>query len=316
MRAIDLHCDTIEKLWETKSRDTLLTAPYSVNYDKLKKGGVLAQCFALFSPLNEYQVDNLTPWETVNSIHDRFLAEMKVTKGKLEQAYCVEDILANDKKGIISALLTIEDSGVVEGDIKKLEQYSSWGVKIASLTWNWENELAYPQSEDKNIMSKGLKKFGFEAIEYMNSANIVVDVSHLSDGGFYDVIGQKCKVVATHSNCRTLTNEGRNLTDEMIKAISNKGGVIGLNFCPAFLTEDKSKESRVADMVKHIRHLYNKGGENVLALGSDFDGITGKLELDGSDKFPLLEEALLKDGFKPTVVEKMWNKNILNLLSN
>lgn len=316
MRAIDLHCDTIEKLWDQKSCDTLLTAPYSVNYDKLKKGDVLAQCFALFSPLNDYKVDNLTPWETVNAIHNRFLAEMEATKGKIEQAFSVADIFENDKKGIISALLTIEDSGVVEGDIKKLEHYSFWGVKIASLTWNWENELAYPQSEDKNIMSKGLKPFGFEAIEYMNSANIVVDVSHLSDGGFWDVMRQKCKVVATHSNCRELTNVGRNLTDEMIKALSNKGGVIGLNLCPAFLTNDKSHESRVSDMVKHISHLYNKGGEEVLALGTDFDGVEGKLEIDGSDKLPLLEEALLKNGFKKSVIEKMWSKNILSVLSN
>jgi Zn-dependent dipeptidase, microsomal dipeptidase homolog len=315
MRAIDLHVDTIERLWEKFPEESLKTATGHVNLDKLKEGDVTAQCFALYSPLNKYRVGNLSPWETVTSLHERFLSECAKAEGVMRRASSASDIEQNEKEGFLSAILTIEDSGVTGGECGKLLAFADWGVKIASLTWNWDNELASPQSEDKNVMAHGLKKAGFEALEIFGEKDIIVDVSHLSDGGFWDIARNgKVKMVATHSNCREVTNCGRNLSDEMIKAISDRGGVAGLNLCASFLTSDGKHESRVSDMVKHVEHLYKKGGEDILALGSDFDGIGGKLELDGPDKYPVLLDALRKAGFGERVLEKMWNKNILRLL--
>ena len=211
-------------------------------------------------------------------------------------------------------MLTIEGLDGLEGKSENLDILCSWKPRIASFTWNWENELGFPQSDDKRIMERGLKPFGFEVIERFNKEDIIVDVSHLSDGGFWDVIKSANKVIATHSDSRAITNEGRNLTDEMIRALADKGGVVGLNFCSPFLTDDKSHESRISDMIIHTKHILNVGGEDVLALGSDFDGIGGKLEIDGPDKFPILEESLIKAGIAPSIVEKMFYKNISRLL--
>ena len=311
MKTIDLHCDTILRLSENPS-ENLFNAKGHINYEKLVKGDVYCQCFALFTKMHELADDAYTPFERLSRLHDLFIKEIEESSGKLKRAYSANDILNN--KDSISVMLTIEGLDALEGKRKNLDTLISWKPKIASFTWNWENELAYPQSEDKAIMQSGLKDFGFEVLERFNQEDIIIDASHLSDGGFWDVIKSGNKVVATHSDCRAVTNTGRNLTDDMIRALADKGGVVGLNFCSPFLTDDKSHESRVSDMVIHTKHLLNVGGEDILAMGSDFDGIGGKLEIDGPDKFPLLEAALRKAGLKEEVIEKMFYKNILRLL--
>ncbi len=311
MKTIDLHCDTILRLSENPS-ENLFNAKGHINYEKLLKGSVICQCFALFTKMHELVDDNLSPFERLSKLHDLFKLEIENSNGKIKRAYCLNDIINNE--GSLSAMLTIEGLDALGSSRENLDTLCSWKPKIASFTWNWENELAYPQSDDKNIMEKGLKPFGFEVAERFNSEDIIVDVSHLSDGGFWDCINKASKVVATHSDSRAITNVGRNLTDEMIKALADKGGVVGLNFCSSFLTSDKSHESRISDMIIHVKHMLNVGGEDVLALGSDFDGIGGKLEIDGPDKFPILEEALHKAGLSYSTIEKMYFKNILRLL--
>ncbi len=315
MRAVDLHCDTIYKLWQDKEAVTLKDNPYSVNLNRLKGGDVTAQCFALFTPTHSDNLTSLTPYEVFIELHNRFEKEIADFPAYIKQAANSSEVAKNEQDGVVSAVLTVEDSVVLEGKEENLSLYKDWGVKIASLTWNWENELGFPQSSDKEIMRKGLKPFGFLSLEFFSENNIIADVSHLSDGGFWDVIAQNVKVCATHSNCRALTDVGRNLTDDMIKALADKGGVVGLNFCASFLSDDGEHKSRISDMVRHVKHLYQKGGEDVLALGSDFDGIGGELEIDGSDKLPLLYEALKKSGFSNRVLNKMWSENALRLLA-
>lgn len=313
MKAIDLHSDTILRLRE-KTDENLFTSTGHISFEKLVRGDVTCQCFALFTKMHEIADDDLTPFERVSALHDIFLREVHASEGRLRQAFSASDILENERNGVISAMLTIEGLDCLEGKIENARRIVSWGARIASLTWNWENELASPQSSDPSVMRAGLKPFGREVIELFNENDVIIDVSHLSDGGFRDVIGLADKVVATHSNCRAVTPDNRNLTDEMIRALADKGGVAGLNFCSPFLTNDKSHESRISDMVLHVRHLLNVGGEDVLALGSDFDGIGGKLEVDGPDKFPCLYEALHRAGISHRVLEKMWRDNILRLL--
>ena len=161
-------------------------------------------------------------------------------------------------------------------------------MKIFGITWNFENELGYPNSRDPEIMAKGLKEKGIEAVEECGRLGILVDVSHLSDGGFMDVARySKLPFIATHSNSRSVTDVPRNLTDEELRILADHGGVAGLNLCPEFLT----------------------AGEDVLAIGSDFDGIGGKLEIPSPDYFYLLRDALEKNGIKQSVLDKMWYEN-------
>ena len=311
---IDLHSDTIYRLAGSKEPYTLLDNPFSITKSHLEKGHVGAQCFALFVHMGEI---SHSPWEELNLLHDRFTEEMD--KAGIPQ---LRDI--SEYAGSVKAILTTEEGASIEGDIERLEELKRWGVMAFGLTWNFENELGYPNSKDKAVMSSGLKRKGFEAIEACEALGIAVDVSHLSDGGFWDVVEASHKpFIATHSNARAVTDVSRNLSDEMIKALADKGGVMGLNLCPAFLSDldpglpsSDFADSRVSDMVRHIEHIYRVGGEDVLAIGSDFDGIEGRLEIAHPDSFHLLFDALKADGMSERLIEKLRFRNTLRVFSD
>lgn len=195
------------------------------------------------------------------------------------------------------------------------------GVRLITLTWNHENCIGYPNSDNADIMAKGLKKTGIEVVERMNELGMIVDVSHLSDGGFYQVAELMAKAkrpfVASHSNSRAVTGHPRNMTDQMIRMLAAQGGVMGLNLAPHFLddTQRKDGSSRIADMVKHILHIRSVGGADVLAIGSDFDGIEGQLEVKRPQDFEMLWSEIAKAGVSSSELEKMWQGNGLRVLS-
>ena len=156
-------------------------------------------------------------------------------------------------------------------------------------------------------------------IDAMNRMGIIADVSHLSDGGFWDVV-RICKenhkpFVASHSDCRALTPHSRNLTDEMIRAIAECGGAIGVNFSAGFISPDiHSHTSRIDDMVRHMKHMYQVGGIECMALGGDLDGIRGDLEIDSVDNVPLLIDRLHKEGFTSSELDKLTYDNMYRVI--
>ena len=310
---IDLHSDTISRFLREKPEANLIDNPFSISRDRMEKGGVGAQCLALFV----HNDGSIRPWETLNALHDRFLSELSLSG--IPQ---IRDIGEYD--GSPKAILTTEEGASIEGRLERLETLREWGVLIFGLVWNFENELCYPNSLDRDIMGRGLKAKGFDAIAECEMLGIAIDVSHLSDGGFWDVVRASHKpFMATHSNARAVTDVPRNLSDEMIHALADKGGVMGLNLCPAFLSSidpglpsSDFAESRVSDMVRHIEHIYRAGGEDVLAIGSDFDGIEGRLEIAHPDSFHLLFDALKADGMSERQIEKLRFRNALRVFSD
>lgn len=163
-------------------------------------------------------------------------------------------------------------------------------------------------------MKSGLKPFGFEVIERMNELGMVIDVSHLSDGGFWDVIRtSKTPIVASHSNARSLCNHPRNLTDEMIKALAEKGGVASVNFYPYFL--HPSGKAGIEEIICHVNHLVNIGGIESVAIGTDFDGFDdGELKLTHVRQMEQLWNALKKSGFSEFQIDKIWSGNALRVI--
>ncbi|MEX1377092.1 MAG: dipeptidase [Eubacteriales bacterium] len=306
---IDLHCDTFHKMYEEK-RDfhAFYENEYHIDIKKMQQGGVLAQCFAVYnSKNNEYSADTM-----YNKI-DYMISVLNEYKEYVLIYKTYEDLINCKKSGKICAVPTIEDLGPVEGEISHIDRLYNLGFKMASITWNHENTLGYSNSEDKNIMSKGLKKFGIEAVERMNELGMIVDVSHLSDGGFYDVAKHSKKpFAASHSNARSLANHTRNLSDEMIKILSDSGGVMGINFYSKFLSETHRK-SRLDDIVAHIKHIKNAGGIDCIAIGTDFDGIDDELELYDASKHPMLISELEREKFTQDEIEKISYKNALRL---
>mgnify|MGYP001463934106 CR=1 FL=1 len=302
---LDLHCDTILQLGEN---DHLYRNNLSVDIQKLEGNHNSTQCFALFVKKDEVK----SPWKRVCDLHDRFLLELDSNKGKLRQVRTVEEIVSNKLPG---AILTTEEGAILEGELGRIAILESWGVRSFTLTWNFENELAYPNSADPNVMAKGLKEKGIEAIGELEKRHIIVDVSHLNDGGIADVLKYSKKPFwASHSNSRAVTNVPRNLTDAQLRAMADKGCVAGLNFCSMFLTGDGKHESRVEDMVRHVLHIRSVAGASMLAMGTDFDGIGGKLELPTVDKLDILRDALSKAGLSETELDAMWRDNALRVL--
>ena len=294
---VDMHCDTLMQAWFRHKKDIYKTSTM-LDVQRLQKGGAKAQFFAIF--LQSLRMKRMLGPLMIKD--DRYVEVlMKAFYNTLQKHSDViafagnyQDLERNWQEGKISAFLTMEDGRAVQGKMEKLTEYYVKGVRLLGLTWNHANCFGYPNSSNVTIMKKGLSDFGKEAVGEMNRLGMIIDVSHLSDGGFWDVAHLSRKpFVASHSNARTLCNHTRNLTDEMIKAVGTSGGVIGLNQCPEFLYPG-SGENRIEDMVAHLLHIRNVGGREVAALGSDFDGIGGTLAIKGPQDYDKLAAALAK----------------------
>ena len=323
MKFIDMHCDTISSIYlDSLSGEVkkLRENEGHVDLNRLKKGDCLAQNFALFTMLKK-EPDPLGFAKGACALFKEAMAE---NDDMIRQACTVEEILRNDREGRMSGVLTIEEGGICNGSTEVLKEFYREGVRMMTLTWNYENDLAYPNRVDmatgKSVpeTERGLKKKGMEFVELMEELGMAVDVSHLGDAGFWDVAQiLKKPFAASHSNARAIAGHTRNLTDEMIRALAERGGVMGINYCPVFLDDrEDGGVSRISAMVRHIKHIRNVGGIECIGLGSDFDGISGTLEIDSPAKLHLLEEELYRNGFTQDEVEKIFYRNVLRFYSD
>lgn len=315
MNLVDLHCDTAWRLFESRNGETLSENGFSVNLKEMKKAESLAQFFACFVDVGQFQTEQYARgYERVKELMHRMKSEVENSDGEIAFAGNYADIMKNKSEGKMSAVLTVEEGGVAEGSLSRVAEFYENGIRLITLLWNYENCIGYPNSRDAAVMRKGLKPYGFEMVERMNELGMIVDVSHMSDGGFWDVIRHsRFPVIASHSNARTLCSHPRNLTDEMIRALAEKGGVAGVNFYPAFIQENMT--AKADDIVHHISHMVNVGGSDVAAIGTDFDGFSdGELEIDKIGQMQILYNALEKNGFSCSQIEKFWSGNALRVI--
>ncbi len=307
MQIIDLHCDTILHLMDQPHLN-LYNNNLSVDIEKLQAGNALAQFFALYIDLAEQQ----NPLQYCLSMVDIFHREMKIQQPYIALALNYQDLLSNQQAGKISAFLTIEEGGTLQGRLENLRNFYRLGVRLLTLTWNYPNEIGYPNIEVQ-YGEQGLTDFGKEVVVQMNQLGMIIDVSHLSDQGFYDVAALSNKpFVASHSNARAIRGHRRNLTDDMITLLAQKGGIMGINFSGNFLAG--SNWSRVDDMVRHIKHIVKIGGIDVVALGTDFDGIEYQLEISHLGNIDKLINALVCNGFTTGDIEKICYKNAIRII--
>lgn len=303
---VDLHCDTASMIFY--DRKELKKNDFSIDIDRLKKSDVLCQFFAFYIDLMEVK----DPFDEFINMYDYFIKQVKKNSNDIQIVRRFEDINKYKQKGQVPCLLTIEEGEALKGDIKNLEKAYQLGIRAITLTWNYKNSLGYP-NKNFTYKDKGLTEKGREFVYNMERLGMIPDCSHLSDRGFYDLI-DICKkpFMATHSNAREVTNHERNLTDEMIRLLSDKGGVMGINFCSSFLGQNHI--SLISDMVKHISHIRNIGGIDVISLGSDFDGIENQVEINDVTEFYKLESALNRSGFTDDEIEKIFFKNAMRVL--
>lgn len=340
MNVIDMHCDTIAQIYRAQQyheNQRLRSGNLCVDLQKMQKGGYLLQNFAMFVD----QGEEGDPLETVLGMIDCYYQELKENEELIAPVFTYKDILENQKQQKMSAMLTLEEGCVVKGKLSLLRDFYRLGVRMIALTWNFENEIGSPNltmdAQGKPLFrernEKGLTEFGIELVQEMERLGMIVDVSHLSDGGFWDVLRYTKKpFVASHSNAAAECNVCRNLTDDMIRALAQRGGVMGLNFCYDFLTEtdqptalsadtsfflseesQQTKISRIEDMIRHVKHIVNVGGIEICSLGSDFDGIDNPVEFRDASGLPMLYDALVKAGFTEDDVDKIFYKNVMRV---
>lgn len=317
MRMIDMHCDTLWKLIDLDKKGNLMENSCSIDIPSMKRAGTVVQLFACFTRAEDYKdcggYD--AAYKHVHEMMDYLRKQQETYSEDLALAYSWQDVERNNLAGRISAMMTVEEGGILNGHIERLEELYQYGIRLMTPMWNYENCIGYPNSRDQSVMWQGLKPFGREVITRMGELGMIIDVSHASDGTFRDILElAKGPVVASHSNCRELAEHPRNLTDEMIRDLANIGGIGGLNLYGPFL--GTPKESRIEEMAAHVLHMINEGGSDFPAIGTDFDGFGGmnNMEIEHPDQMDRLWEALKQKGVSESQLDKVWYGNAKRVL--
>lgn len=315
MRLIDMHCDTIFLMMREENVN-LRSNHLCIDLEKMKRAGSMAQFFACFIHMGKIAGDDRFTKGYQNALEmiARGKKEFSENADQISLVTNYEEFMKNTNAGKMSAFLTIEEGGIIGNDMGRLERLYDEGIRLMTLLWNEENCIGYPNSRDAEIMNKGLKPFGIETVERMNELGMIIDVSHLSDGGFWDVLKHSKKpVVASHSNARALCPHPRNLTDEMIRALAENGGISGINFYPNFL--NGTSDGSIDDLIRHIEHMFYVGGEEFVAIGTDFDGFDdGDSDIKNIGEMERLYDALKKRKFNDGQIEKFWSGNALRVI--
>lgn len=303
----DAHCDTLTKLLDTGGG--LAKNGYMVDLERMSryKNGY-CQVFAAFVDKNSI---NVSPYERVVSLMEKYRFELEKNSSFVSHCTNAEKMEECFGQKKIAAFLSIEGGEALEGSLETLRAFYEMGVRIITLTWNYDNELCGGiGGEEKG----GLTKFGAEVIKEMNRVGMLIDVSHISEKGFWEVIEQSEKpIAATHSNAFAITNHPRNLKDDQIKAIIKNGGCIGINLYRNFLASGKGD---VSDIIRHIEHIFMLGGKDCVGLGSDFDGIDSSPNgICGVEDIYKIAESLLKSGYSEECVRNVMSGNFRRVLA-
>ena len=304
MKLFDLHCDTIGECYKNKL--SLRHSGLHVSLDKEKNFESYTQVFAIWIP-DELRGKSATDY--FNNVCDYYYKELELNKDLIVS---FNDAKKDDKR--VKSILAIEGGAALAGDIENLYKVYEKGVRILTLTWNAENEIA----SGAFCENGGLTSFGKTVIKKMEKLKMVVDVSHLNRESFFDVAeNTTLPFIASHSNPDIVeTNAGRkrNLTDEQIEIIKERNGLIGLNFYKEFL--DVDNKTGVDALKIHLDYLLNKGCENVIALGSDFDGCAITDGINGLESMNEVYDALLKDGYSRNLIDDLFCNNAERFFRN
>lgn len=304
MNFIDGHCDTITTALALNQ--SLNENNLHLDFERLKKTGNICQFFAIWLDKNLYNKG----FENTKKAIDFF--DKQILNTYVKKALSYNEVIKNYNDGFISGIVTVEGGEALEGNIDNLKKLHDLGVRLITLCWNYENELGFGATTKSE---NGLKDFGMEVIKKMNELNMIIDVSHLNEAGFWDVYEKSNKAfIATHSNAFHICRHCRNLNDSQLKAIAEKGGVIGLNLYPNFLNE--SGNATIYDILKHTEYIINLIGDDYLTLGCDFDGIDKSPEnINTVVDLKYIYEIFCKE-FGEKISDKIFYKNYMEFLKN
>jgi membrane dipeptidase len=318
---VDTHCDTLKCLmpiftlprdsqWDDRS-DIGMGARSSLGHidlPRLREGGVDCQVFAISSIR-----DRTRPYalRTAMEMIDIFYSECAAHPDGVTPVTTHGGIVEAAAEGKVAAMLSIEGADVIEGKVGMLGVFHRLGVRMVGLVHSLRNELADGVADRRT--GGGLSELGVQAVEELDRLGMLIDVSHLSDAGFWDLMDvKKGPVVASHSNSRAICDHPRNMTDDMIRVMADRGGVMGMNFAPGFV---HPTHATVQGVVDHIDHIVRIVGPNHVGLGSDFDGIPHTpMGLEDVTKMPNITAELFKRGYTEEDIKKILGGNHLRLM--
>lgn len=298
MLFFDLHCDTLYKAFSLNK--TLDEDSFDISVSRGKRFKKWCECMAVWLP------DDIAQEEALKLFQGAYC---KLLKEAERFGISVADNSLGDSAH--NFLFTVENGAFLDGNLDNIQLLSDCSVRMITLTWNAENCIG----GGADTPEVGLKPFGRACVEQLEKASIVIDISHASDRLFYDVLEHTQKpIVASHSNSRSICNHRRNITDDQFIQISQRNGLVGLNFHRDFLSETPS-EASVKDVLLNAEHFLSLGGEDVLSIGSDYDGSDVPKTLKGIEKIGVLYEEFLKIGYNEQLVQKILYYNAHNFFS-
>lgn len=306
---VDAHCDSILDVLHRKRRLGVLSEEAQADFPRLIDAGVKLQFFAVFIE-TEFK-----PHKAVMRALEGIEAFYKEVKQSNEQVILIDtkDKIKKlrEEEYKIGAVLAIEGGEALGGQLSMLSTLYRLGVRSIGLTWNQRNEIADGVGVGEN--HQGLTEFGRNVIDEMNRLGMLIDLSHIAEKGFWDVLEHSKKsVIVTHANCQSLCNHPRNLNDKQLKALAMQDGCIGITFVPGFVDTNKPTLEKV---VEHIKYATQKMGVDHVGLGSDFDGMDSSTPgLEDVSKYPNLIEGLAKKGFTENEIEKIIGGNWLRII--
>ena len=295
LRVFDLHCDTLDSLCMRDVEPFATQLSNTVGGDMVENDLALAagrmakavpggwtQCYAVWVP-DDLSHTPYTPLEFYRHVRDYFKRQTAANSCSLARIEDARSAQTAHAWGSVAAMLTVENGSPIGHDLAVVDELAADGVKMLTLTWNGKNDIA-----SGNDTADGMSDFGREAVRALEDHRIVVDVSHLNDAGFSDLLHVATRpFVASHSNSRAVCPHPRNLTDAQFGEIRDRGGLVGINYYRAFIADvPAGKDVTFDQLSRHIDHFLSLGGEKVLALGSDFDGSDTPAWLSRCDDVP------------------------------
>lgn len=305
---VDAHSDVLMQLINGERKLGEHSRMGHVDLPRLKMGGVKLQFFAVFIE-SEFKPERAM--KRALQLIDLFYRELEDNRQDLTLVTNCFELKQVLEEGKVGALLTLEGGEALGEDLAVLRLLYRLGVRGLGLTWNQRNALGDGVGE--KITGGGLTNFGREVVREMNRLGMLVDVSHLAESGFWNVLEISTKpVIASHSNCAALCSHRRNLSDEQIIALAKQDGVIGVTFEPSFVHPEHATMEGVLDHIVHIAELV---GVKHVSIGSDFDGIdTTPIGLEDVSKMPGITLGLLTRGFSEQDIGMIMGKNLLRIL--
>lgn len=304
MRAIDLHCDTVTRALDENG--CLYSNDFHLSLERAEPMDRFIECYAIWQR-DEYRGEDAVQY--FQRYLMKYLREVRQNANILQRIEYADDLAELDTR--FGSVLTVEGGSAIGGEITNLKFLFDCGVRIMTLTWNGDNEISGGIGNN----SSGLTDFGRAVVREMDRMGMIVDLSHISERGFYDVAECSNKpFAATHSNLRAVCSHKRNLTDEQFEIIKSRGGIVGLNFADIFLKGAGTAE--IDDIYRMTDAFMERGGAKVLALGTDFDGADMPRGIRGVESLFDVYNYLGRKNYSDVLLDDIFYNNAYRFLRN